>query len=253
MSTTDRMPSLDSRREITDRVGQTVVLGNSVVSGAASFTPTMTAVPRGKSTATGKIIAAAAGALSPYNGSIGLWTATINSDATALLQCKGVQGWNVNYTMASVSTLTARGTSIAAAEFSINPTATLVYFVSNSATIQATALLQYNSSSVASGAAQLVAAANFTGYPNAMAAGAFSASALASATYVVENKGDLYITASQTSVPRGASIASGAFSSGASFTIDATSATILRIAATGSLAITSASIASSSFNGNATA
>lgn len=89
MATTDRMPNLDSRREITDRLGETVVLGNSVESVALDIPATIAAGFAGKSDATSNVDINTAALLRMDNASFGIWAVDLYSSVTALLRTQG--------------------------------------------------------------------------------------------------------------------------------------------------------------------
>lgn len=85
MTTTDRMSNLDSRREITDRTGQTVILGNSVGGAALSVIAEAVAGASGKSDVTSEMSASAMATLDMFNGSFGIWSSVLDVDTTASL------------------------------------------------------------------------------------------------------------------------------------------------------------------------
>lgn len=90
MSTTDRITQLDTRREITDRVGQTVILGNSVGGAALDVDAGVVAASFGAtSEATSNISLLAAVSMAMDNGSFGIWAVYLNSMAVSLLRLSG--------------------------------------------------------------------------------------------------------------------------------------------------------------------
>ncbi|TXJ25374.1 MAG: hypothetical protein E6Q24_14675 [Chitinophagaceae bacterium] len=86
MTTTDRMSNLDSRREITDRLGETVILGNSVGSGVLDSDAIIVAADFGsKSDVTSEMDMDASFILNAVNGSFGIWAVFLNVMATSAL------------------------------------------------------------------------------------------------------------------------------------------------------------------------
>lgn len=89
MSTTDRMSNLNSQRQTTDRVGQTVILGNSVAAGAVTQIASIVAAAAGAAVAKVPFNLGAISTLTAYNGSFGIWAVFLDIDTTALLQARG--------------------------------------------------------------------------------------------------------------------------------------------------------------------
>jgi len=89
MSTTDRINNLNSRRTITDRVGQTVVLGNSVEGAALNIPVVAAAAAGGSARASVPFDMAATASLEMENASFGIWAVFWDIDTTALLQANG--------------------------------------------------------------------------------------------------------------------------------------------------------------------
>lgn len=89
MTITDRMSNLDSRREITDRTGQTVILGNSVGSAALSSIAQIVSAAAGESRATADMLMPAAASLDFQNASFGIWSVFLDIDTTASLAAAG--------------------------------------------------------------------------------------------------------------------------------------------------------------------
>lgn len=86
MTTTDRMSNLDSRREVTDRLGETVVLGNSVGSGVLDSDAIIVAADFGASSrADAEMDMDASFMLNAVNGSFGIWAVFLNVMATSAL------------------------------------------------------------------------------------------------------------------------------------------------------------------------
>lgn len=106
MSTTDRMPELNSQRQITDRVGQTVVLGNSVVAGAVSESASIVAAAAGASLGVVPLSVNTTATLSMYNGSFGLWSVFANIEETSLLQLSGASIAGARFNDLPISLLT---------------------------------------------------------------------------------------------------------------------------------------------------
>jgi len=110
MTTTDRMPDLNSRREITDRLGETVILGNAIEAGALSAIAQIVAGAAGTSEAKVPFTMTAISDISWYNASFGVWAVYFDMDATANLSASG--GTVINSRLASAATaLAAFGTN----------------------------------------------------------------------------------------------------------------------------------------------
>lgn len=89
MTTTDRMSNLDSRREVTDRLGETVILGNSVGSGAVEVPTIIEAAFGGESEATADIEIIAVASMDMDNASFGIWAVDFKYSPIALLRQQG--------------------------------------------------------------------------------------------------------------------------------------------------------------------
>lgn len=106
MTTTDRMSNLDSRREITDRVGETVVLGNSVGSAALDAPATIVAADFGSSSEViSDIDMDAVATLTMQNASFGIWAVDMDIDAAALFSGEGASIRSANELAQAVAAL----------------------------------------------------------------------------------------------------------------------------------------------------
>lgn len=83
MTTTDRMSNLDSNRTITDRIGETVILGNAVGAGALSSIATIVAGAAGKSEVKVPYAMSAISTVNFVNASFGIWAVFLNIIAAA--------------------------------------------------------------------------------------------------------------------------------------------------------------------------
>jgi hypothetical protein len=118
------MSDLNSRREITDRVGQTVILGNSIEDGAVSGIATVVAAAAGAAVGAVPISASAIATLDMYNGSFGIWAVYSNIQAAALLRqngasiaasrfndiAAGLLTWGADAVLLNIRVITATGT-----------------------------------------------------------------------------------------------------------------------------------------------
>ena len=87
---TDRMSDLDSNREGTDRMGQTVILGNAIDSGPVSIEAgIIVAATVGESNASSNMNMAASITGNLTNGSFGIWAVDFVGAAAALLSNEG--------------------------------------------------------------------------------------------------------------------------------------------------------------------
>lgn len=89
MTTTDRMSNLDSRREITDRTGQTVILGNSVGSAALSSIAQIVSSAAGESRASSDAFISTSFLMNAINGSFGIWAVFWSATVTSSLVSSG--------------------------------------------------------------------------------------------------------------------------------------------------------------------
>lgn len=94
MTTTDRMSDLNSRRELTDRLGETVILGNAIESGAFSQIAIIVAAAAGKSEVHVPFSMSAIASLDMQNASFGVWAVFLDIDATASVAWSGGTRWN---------------------------------------------------------------------------------------------------------------------------------------------------------------
>lgn len=106
MSSTDRMSTLDSIRSLTDRIGQTVILGNAVGTGTVSEMATIVSAYAGASVAAVPVSIPSSIVLNCVNGSFGIWAVFWGSTAIA------------NFSAAGASIRSAAFTDIAAGLFS---------------------------------------------------------------------------------------------------------------------------------------
>lgn len=110
MTTTDRMPGLNSRREITDRTGQTVILGNAIEAGALNIIAAAVAGATGTSEAKVPFTMSAIATINWFNASFGVWAVYFDIDATANLSLSG--GTVINSRLLGAATgLAAFGTN----------------------------------------------------------------------------------------------------------------------------------------------
>lgn len=124
MTTTDRMPNLNSLREATDRIGNTVVLGNAVSAGAVSAIAQIVAASVGSSRNTGDMSASSIATLTMYNGTFGIWSSFLSVIAAASLIGSGASTatgrligvpaalltWGADAMLINIRVITATGT-----------------------------------------------------------------------------------------------------------------------------------------------
>lgn len=182
MATTDRLSNLDSRREITDRFGRTVVLGNSILSGAIEITATFVAAAAGSATATSAVGMDVVASLTMHNGSFGLWTVDYDMDAAASMAWGTSEFHGVGFDMDSASTLIMGGAAVIDTQFEMAATSTLAFTSATVLYINASANLSWSAEGDASSLYEMDAtallAAQGTGlYPAAVTMAA-TASAL---------------------------------------------------------------------------
>lgn len=89
MSTTDRIDDLNSRREITDRLGRTVILGNSVSGSALSVVAAAAAGAHSTSEVKVPFDMDSFATMDFTNGSFGVWAVELMSSAVSLFQAQG--------------------------------------------------------------------------------------------------------------------------------------------------------------------
>jgi len=89
MSTTDRLSNLNSQREITDRFGQTVVLGNAVEDSALSIEARIVAAAVSESEAASSMSMTASITGDFTNGSFGIWAVGFDIAGAGLLLANG--------------------------------------------------------------------------------------------------------------------------------------------------------------------
>lgn len=89
MSTTDRMPNLNSQRTITDRIGETVILGNAVQAAGVNEIAAASAGFGGASTAAVLFSILPTFVMNAVNGSFGIWAVFLNINAVSNFSAAG--------------------------------------------------------------------------------------------------------------------------------------------------------------------
>lgn len=106
MATTDRLSDLNSQRSTTDRIGQTVILGNAIEDGAASTQMSIIAASVGAAFGSVPISSNNISTLTFFNGSTGLWIADINATAATSLSNTGASVFSTPFSFSGLSTFT---------------------------------------------------------------------------------------------------------------------------------------------------
>src|SRR5690242_16441253 len=105
MSTTDRMPNLNSLRSDTDRFGEPLVLGNARLSADLSITASVVAAAFGVAEAKVPANINVVSTLGFFNGSFGLWSVYLNITASAVYATKGAAIASAAMTSTSAASL----------------------------------------------------------------------------------------------------------------------------------------------------
>lgn len=105
-NSTDRITIFDTLRTITDRLGNTVLLGDAVLEGAMQEICVSAASWNGTSTAVAPFQMTTIANALWFNGSFGIWYATWNIPAIGALNTQGTSLASVPFQMNAVATLT---------------------------------------------------------------------------------------------------------------------------------------------------
>lgn len=216
---TDRMPSLDSRRVVTDRVGEVVVLGNSILSGAFDIDASATPILNGKSTAASNIIVSAAGNFGAFNGSFGVWAVHVDMDATATLVFGGTGIYKAAASLNAIAPMVMWGASRISSSFDSAAQGTYTPVASNIVQSTSTATLTMVGASEAGGGFSQSGIAALTFSPDIRFSAAFDSDSSVDLKGYAQLPAALDADAVATITYNGASIAAGGFSMNAVATV----------------------------------
>ena len=126
MASTDRISLLDSARTITDRFGNTVVIGSGIDARTVEFGDQVAnLVAAGAATASANMDADSTSTVEFQNASIGIIGGDFDMDGVALWQAAGTELRAVTFDMDSAGTLSAYGAAIFSSDFLASSVASL--------------------------------------------------------------------------------------------------------------------------------
>ena len=254
MTTTDRLSDLNSRREITDRFGETVVLGNSVVSGAADMQAAFTMVPRGESEVTATMSVVATANLEMFNGSFGLWSVDFDMNPAATMTWGGNGFYSGAFDSdAAAGAVIAAGAAVSVATFDMDAESAMTGVAGFIIQGASTATLTWQGFGGSEAVFDLNATATLTMGGVGLYPAAFDADAVADLKMLTQADGALDLEAVSSVTFGGESDATSQFDMDAAFTANPVFDEIWQIEAVADLSWASESYAAGGLLANASA